>query len=137
MHIINKSKRPTYLSLDALLHANICQDSLYNEGLLLRYSNKPYDNFEVAMRNVRDIYHMEYLTEPAMNYTFWDTCDKMNKNYVTLLSHLVKKLHQKGEHETANRLHSTLSKSIDMSTEDEDFKTYLHNYLKEQSGVEQ
>lgn len=38
--------------------------NLYNEGLLVRYSSKPYDNMAVACRNVEERYLLDYLYRP-------------------------------------------------------------------------
>ena len=38
--------------------------NLYNEGLLVRYSSKPYDNMAVACRNVEERYLLDYLYLP-------------------------------------------------------------------------
>jgi len=51
MHLVKESKRPAYFSTDMLSFADINKDSLYNEGLLLKYSDHPYDNFAVAVSN--------------------------------------------------------------------------------------
>lgn len=135
-HIIGKSGREAYFFTDATRYATLREECLYNEGLLMRYSEKPYNNFDVAIRNVREVYHLEYLGEPAMTYSVWDSCDRMNMNYVTLLGHLVKKMRQKGEKEAAERLYETLRKTIEMSTTTEDSKVWYREYLREQSGVE-
>ena len=38
--------------------------NLYNEGLLMRYSSKPYDNIAVTCRNVEERYVLDYLYLP-------------------------------------------------------------------------
>lgn len=38
--------------------------NLYNEGLLLRYSPKPYDNIAVTCRNIEERYSLDYLYLP-------------------------------------------------------------------------
>ena len=38
--------------------------NLYNEGLLLRYSAKPYDNIAVTCRNIEERYTLDYLYLP-------------------------------------------------------------------------
>ncbi len=135
MHIVRESGRPAYFFTDALHQANMDKDSLYNEGLLLRYNDKPYDNFAVAMKNVKEIYHMEYLTEPQMTYTQWDACDRMNTNYATVLGHLVKRFKEQGDDKTAEKLYRTLRQSIISSHHDDEFKESMLQYLNEQAGV--
>ena len=66
---------------------------LYNEGLTLRYSAKPYDNFAVKRRNIDQRYLLEYLlypfeAEPKRNRPWrWSEDDKwfLADNYLTLL----------------------------------------------------
>jgi hypothetical protein len=38
--------------------------NLYNEGLLIRYSPKPYDNIAVTCRNIEERYSLDYLYLP-------------------------------------------------------------------------
>ena len=113
MYLIKESKRPTYFSTDILSQTCLDKDSIYNEGLLLKYSPRKYDNFAVAMHNVREVYHLEYLAEPDLVYDSWVTSQQLDLNHVTLLSHLVSKFRKKGEAEQADRLHDILGKCIE------------------------
>ena len=134
MHIIKESHRPAYFFTD-ITHSSMPQDSLYNEGLLLKYSEHQYDNFAVAMNNVKNVYHLEYLTEPDLVYTSWDSCKKFNNNYVFLLSHLIKQFRQKGDAAESERLYNTLSNYI--SSCDDETKEVLTQEMKRQAGLEQ
>ena len=66
---------------------------LYNEGLTLRYSTKPYDNFAVKRRNIDQRYLFEYLlypfeAEPKWNRNWrWSEDAKwfLAENYIKLL----------------------------------------------------
>ena len=67
-YILDNAKRPVYLSsssISMLLYGEGVPDDLkehlYNEGLTIRYSAKPYDNLAVKRRNVEERYMMEYL----------------------------------------------------------------------------
>ena len=135
MHIIKESHRPAYFFTDITNWTSMPQDSLYNEGLLLKYSDHQYDNFAVAMHNVKNVYHLEYLTEPDLVYTSWDSCKRFNNNYVFLLAHLIKQFRQKGDIAEAERLHNTLSTYIG-SCEHETRDT-LSQEMKRQAGLEQ
>ena len=108
-HIIKNTGRPVYFFSDHANRAVLDDDSLYNEGLLLRYSNHKYDNFAVAMHNVRDVYHLEYLAEPNLVYDSWESSDRMDMNNVALLAHLIDKFRKNGEHGEAERLYNILS----------------------------
>lgn len=63
-HIVKYSKRPVYftITMDELVK-NALKDSLYSEGLLMKYSSKPYDNLAVMRRNFENVYLMDYLRE--------------------------------------------------------------------------
>ena len=109
MHIIKKTKRPTYFATDILQCTTLDRDSLYNEGLLLKYSPKQYDNFSVAMHNVEEVYHLEYLAEPDLVCDHWKSSEVLDRNCVTLLSNLVSKFRKKGKVAQADRLEGILS----------------------------
>lgn len=113
MYLIKESRRPTYFSTDILSQTCLDKDSIYNEGLLLKYSPKKYDNFGVAMHNVKEVYHLEYLTEPDLVYDEWITSQQLDLNHVTLLSHLVSRFRKKGEAKQADHLYDILGKCIE------------------------
>lgn len=63
-YIFEHSKRPVYLSASSRFLTKIPDDlkaCLYNEGLTMRYSAKPYNNVAVKRRNVEQRYMMDYL----------------------------------------------------------------------------
>ncbi len=63
------------------------KDCLYNEGLLLKYSKKPYDNFAVKIRNVEERYMLEYLLIPFRPE--WTSGQRLSANYAVLLADLL------------------------------------------------
>lgn len=63
------------------------KDKLYNEGLLLKYSNKPYDNLAVKRRNVEQRYMLEYLLVSFRPE--WTTGQRLSANYAVLLADLL------------------------------------------------
>ena len=134
LYLIKESKRPTYFSTDILTHTCLDKDSIYNEGLLLKYSPRKYDNFAVAMHNVREVYHLEYLAEPDLVYDSWVTSQQLDLNHVTLLSHLVSKFRKKGEVEQADRLHDILRLTVERSrifADEQTKKAYMEDFEKE------
>ena len=134
MYLIKESKRPTYFSTDILSQTCLDKDSIYNEGLLLKYSPRKYDNFAVAMHNVREVYHLEYLAEPDLVYDSWVTSQQLDLNHVTLLSHLVSKFRKKGEIEQADRLHDILHLTVERSrifADEQTKKAYMEDFEKE------
>jgi len=134
MYLIKESKRPTYFSTDILSQTCLDKDSIYNEGLLLKYSPRQYDNFSVAMKNVREVYHLEYLAEPDLVYDSWEASQRLDLNHVTLLSHLVSKFRKKGEAEQADRLHDILRLTVERSrifADEQTKKAYMEDFEKE------
>ena len=113
MYLIKESKRPTYFSTDILSHTLIDKDSIYNEGLILKYSPRQYNNFDVAMHNVKEVYNLEYLATPDLVYDTWVTSQQLDLNNVTLLSNLIARFRKKGDEAQADRLRSILSKCIE------------------------
>lgn len=63
------------------------KESLYNEGLLLKYSSKPYDNLAVKRRNVENRYQLEYLLVPFRPE--WTAAGRLSANYAVLLADLL------------------------------------------------
>lgn len=68
--IAEHSQHPVYYSANRLgdhtkkrIPKELLQN-LYNEGLLVRYSSKPYDNMAVTCRNVEERYLLDYLYLP-------------------------------------------------------------------------
>ena len=139
MYIIHESKRPAYFSPTNGKVSILDKDSIYNEGLVLKYSPKPYNNFDVAMHNVKEVYNLEYLAEPDLVYDSWQTSERMDMNHVTLLANLISKFRKKGDEAQAKRLYNILSKCVERcaiahknTDQPEELKTYYENLLKEQ-----
>ena len=139
MYIIHESKRPAYFSPTNGKVSVLNEDSIYNEGLVLKYSPKPYNNFDVAMHNVKEVYNLEYLAEPDLIYDSWQTSEQMDMNHVTLLANLISKFRKKGDEAQAKRLYNILSKCVERcaiahknTDQPEELKTYYENLMKEQ-----
>lgn len=113
MYIIHESKRPAYFSPTNGIVPILNKDSIYNEGLVLKYSPKPYNNFDVAMHNVKEVYNLEYLAEPDLVYDSWESSERMDMNHVTLLANLISKFRKKGDEAQAQRLYNILSKCVE------------------------
>lgn len=113
MYLVKESKRPTYFSTDILSQTILDKDSIYNEGLLLKYSPRQYDNFDVAMHNVKEVYQLEYLATPDLVYDTWVTSQQLDLNNVTLLSNLISRFRKRGDNAQADRLYNIISKCIE------------------------
>ena len=143
MYLIKESKRPAYFSPTNPKVSILDTDSIFNEGLVLKYSPKPYNNFDVAMHNVKEVYNLEYLAEPDLVYDSWETSAMVDLNHVTLLAHLIAKFRKKGDEDQAMRLYNILSKCVercvprqsDSYSQEypmEDRKAYYEKLLKKQ-----
>lgn len=139
MYLINESKRPAYFSPTTTLNPVLDKSRIYNEGLVLKYSAKPYNNFDVAMHNVKEVCHLEYLAEPDFVYDSWESSKLIDMNHVLLLANLISKFRKKGDEAEATRLYDILSKCMGrcLSAGYDDYpletkKAYYENLLKEQ-----
>jgi hypothetical protein len=137
MHLINGTQRPAYFSPTNPKVSILDKDCIYNEGLVLKYSPKPYKNFDVAMHNVKEVYSLEYLAEPDLVYDSWETSKMIDMNHVTLLANLISKFRKNGDVFQAERLYRILSKCVERcastySEAPEDKKAYYENLLKKQ-----
>ena len=63
------------------------KNNLYNEGLLLKYSKKPYDNLAVKRRNVEERDMLEYLLVSFRPE--WTAGQRLSANYAVLLADLL------------------------------------------------
>lgn len=85
--IVGKYGRKVYFSPMHYRADNVWKNNLYNEGLLLRYSPKPYDNLSVKRRNVEERYLMEYLL--VSFHPDWTAGQVLSVNYAVVLADLL------------------------------------------------
>ena len=126
MHLVKETKRPLYQPFDMINYSNVYMDSLYNEGLLMKYSSKRYDNIGVALRNVKDVYDLKYLTEPPLvRYTQY--FDNINEHKIVLaLANTVKLFRKRGLTTDANHLYNIIQTYVKKNTDN-----YLADRIKE------
>lgn len=73
-HIICNTARPVYFTITVEEPIkNIFKNNLYPEGLLMKYSLKPYDNIAFMRRNFENIYLLDYLRESFYPETLANT----------------------------------------------------------------
>ena len=139
MYLIKESKRPTYFNTDILRETMLDKDSIYNEGLLLKYSPVAYDNFAVAMHNVKEVYSLEYLAEPNLVYDSGVISWGTDLSNITLLANLISKFRKEGDKAQADRLYNILSKCVERCFEDgnPNWKRKYENMLKEQQETQE
>lgn len=108
-YLKSKCDRPFYLSMDLAGMTDLDEDSLYNEGLLLKYTGKRYDNTLVALHNVREVYDLNYLTQPLFMYDHGSS-RYVDNNVVYCLQNLIDRFDDFGYKEAARRLTKFLEK---------------------------
>lgn len=87
LHIIRYTGRPTYFS--SMMPVPSFSDRLYSEGLVYRYSEKPYDNLSMKKRNYELGYLTDYLYEPLYPETYGASATRLNLNYIPCLKSLL------------------------------------------------
>lgn len=85
--IIDKYGSKVYFSPLNINTSNYWKQNLYNEGLLLKYSKKPYDNLSVKRHNVEECYMLEYLL--VSFHPEWTAGQRLSANYAVLLADLL------------------------------------------------
>ena len=139
-YIFDHSTRPVYLSAHNMQGYVLgyglpdeLKARLYNEGLTIRYSTKPYDNMAVKRRNIEQRYRLEYLRmpfHPKMKDTqlFSFSADAYAMNYMRLL-HDQLPYYKKHNHERYQWLHDVFTDIIERLEKEnydvDEFKGYL------------
>ena len=102
------------------------KDKLYNEGLTLKYSAKPYDNMAVKRRNVEERYMLEYLLVSFRSE--WTAGQRLSANYAVLLADLLP-YYAKHDQKRYDWLMRLLVSGIDNTSMDEERKQEFRNLL--------
>lgn len=123
------TKRPTYFSSFNGMEINKpWEDKLYNEGLTLKYSDKPYDNFSIKRSNVEERYLLEYLIE-SFSPNKWDSGNRLNANYVVMLSDLLD-YYKKNNQKRYKWLRNLLLSALNGSEIEEERKQKMMEFIK-------
>ena len=101
------------------------KDKLYNEGMTLKYSKKPYDNLAVKRRNIEERYMMEYLLVSFRPE--WTAGQRLSANYAVLLADLLP-YYAKRDQKRYNWLMKLLVSGVTNTSLDEEHK---QNILKQ------
>ncbi len=119
-HFAKYSNRPIYftITMDEMAK-NALKDNLHSEGLLMRYSSKPYDNLAVMRRNFENVYLMDYLRESFYPQTLAVSAfdpkvnEGLNLYYVPALKALLQFYKESEDHNHYDKLYSILRTVID------------------------
>ena len=138
-YIIRESGRPGYFcGVEMYYLPDTLTHFLYNEGLLLRYSPKPYDNIASTKKIVETKYHLEYLNEPEFTPSNkHPEYEGMQLNYVMMLSHLIPFYRADGEKEKALWLQQLLTDVINNTQVNENFKRHCFQILDENTNLDE
>lgn len=113
LYIAEQTGRPIYFFGDTSYIPKRLLPDLYREGLLLRYSQKRYDNTAATKNLIENRYHLEYLTEPAFTpRTWWDGSRGIQLTYVVMLAPIVKSYMDEGNKQRARWLDNILRQAI-------------------------
>ncbi len=99
-----------YMPMNMTFYVNLDKDSLYNEGLLLKYSTKRYDNISVARHNFKEVYELEYLKQPIFVSDSWKRIRDIDHDVMRCVVNMAKKFSALGYLEDAARLENFIDK---------------------------
>ncbi len=118
-YFAEKQKRPVYYThffyrRDLLEEL---KDSLYSEGLVFRYSSKPYNNLAAMRKNFEQNYLLDYLRQPLIeDQSYFSSGIHILGNYIIAFSPLLRFYQMSGDKNQYIRLKSLLQSILDYST---------------------
>jgi hypothetical protein len=118
-HLIDNTGRPVYFS--SLMEMPKFTDKLYSEGLVIRYSEKPYDNLAMKRRNYEELYLTDYLRESFAPERYPASATPYSFNYIPCFKSLLDYYKRSGNIQRYNELHNLMTgivKSIDVPEEE-------------------
>lgn len=132
-YIMKKSGRPTYFSPSSLSEdsgLSRLKKNLYNEGLVLRYSDIPYDNYVRVRENVERNIRLDYLIEPQfVAEKEWQSANALTYNYFVLLAPLIGKYREWHDVERSEWLANLLTKALEQAKMSDAMKNNCQKYL--------
>ena len=90
-----------------------CIDKLYSEGLVMRYSKKPYDNLSIKRKNYEELYLTDYLRESFLPESYPATIDRYNFNYIPCLKSSLDYYKQSGNTPRYNELRNLMVRIVE------------------------
>ena len=104
--------------------------NLYNEGLVLRYSDIPYDNYVRVRENVERNIRLDYLIEPQfVAEKEWQSANALTYNYFVLLAPLIGKYREWHDVERSEWLANLLTKALEQAKMSDAMKNNCQKYL--------
>lgn len=112
-HLIDNTDRPIYFSPMMETEMPRCADQLYSEGLVMRYSKKPYDNLAIKRRNYEELYLTDYLRESFLPESYPASIDRYNFNYIPCFKSLLDYYKRSGNTARYQELHSLMVRIVE------------------------
>lgn len=132
-YIIRKSGRPAYICPSSMSDGSgleSLKEHLYNEGLVLRYNETPYDNYRIIRKNLEQNIRLDYLVEPDFEKgAEWQSANNLTYNYFILLSPLITKYKEWNNPERSEWLKNLLNTALQQSKLNTNLKKRCQEYL--------
>ena len=124
LHIIKHTRRPA-VYFSTLMNVPSFKDKLYSEGLVMRYSEKPYDNLAIKRKNFEENYLTDYLRESFLPENYPASANKFNLNYIPCFKSLLDHYKQTGNFFRYNELRSLMVRIVEqIDVPDEEKQKY-------------
>ena len=124
LHIIKHTRRPA-VYFSTLMNVPSFKDKLYSEGLVMRYSEKPYDNLAIKRKNFEENYLTDYLRENFLPESYPASANKFNLNYIPCFKSLLDHYKQTGNTARYNELRNLMLRIVgQINVPDEEKQKY-------------
>jgi hypothetical protein len=124
-HLIKNTDRPIYFTPMADMEMPKFTDKLYSEGLVVRYSEKPYDNLAIKRKNYEELYLTDYLRESFLPESYPAATAPFNFNYIPCFKSLLDHYKQSGNTARYNELRSLMVRIVEkIDVPDEEKQKY-------------
>ncbi|MBQ5751942.1 MAG: hypothetical protein IIV89_03760 [Bacteroidaceae bacterium] len=112
-HLVENTELPIYFSPMMETEMPNCADKLYSEGLVMRYSKKPYDNLTIKRRNYEELYLTDYLRESFLPESYPAAIDRYNFNYIPCFKSLLNHYKHSGNTERYQELRNLMMRIVE------------------------
>ena len=112
-HLINNTDRPVYFTPMADMEMPQFTDKLYSEGLVMRYSEKPYDNLAIKRKNYEELYLTDYLRESFLPESYPASTAPFNFNYIPCFKSLLDHYKHSGNTARYNELRGLMMRIVE------------------------
>ena len=112
-HLVENTELPIYFSPMMETEMPNCSDRLYSEGLVMRYSKKPYDNLAIKRRNYEELYLTDYLRESFLPESYPAAIDSYNFNYIPCFKSLLEHYKRSGNTARYTELRSLMTRIVE------------------------